>query len=183
MKDKLLAVGIIASLILGVVAYRNDKPVYITQTQEGNKELGALTGPDIPYQYLRVGGVEYAYRSMSLKPATTTPCRLQAPSATSTLVRFSLQVNTATGTAATYDIATSTDGFSTTSPQIAKAVSIAASTQHTFTTMGTTTSLSNNGNLYNVIPPNSWLFMKTAGTGESGYTWGGTCQATFEVIR
>lgn len=172
----MIVIAIIA--IIGMFLPRGN-----TVVERVTEKLGIAAGPESTNNYQCYSGVCTYYARSTLKAATTTPCALRSPThATSTLSRFMLSVTTATGTAATYDIATSTDAFSTTSPQIAMAVSIAANAQHTFTNMGTTTSLSNNQNQYNLMPPGSWVVMKTAGAGSGGYTWGGACVAEFKTV-
>lgn len=76
--------------------------------------LGSISGPDIPYQYLKVGGVQHWYVSTPLNAPTTTPCAIQSPSSTSTLVASGLNITTATSTATTWTFASSTTAFSTT---------------------------------------------------------------------
>lgn len=70
-----------------------------TIVKEVEKRVGALSGPDLPYDYFSFGGVRrYAYKG-NLITGTTTVCSIQSPVATSTLesaaIRFDISSTTA----------------------------------------------------------------------------------------
>jgi len=73
------------------------------QTPEPVEEpiVGALSGPDIPYKYLTVGGLTTYYSSMKANTATTTPCAMQSPIVTSSLAFASARFSVVSSTAAT----------------------------------------------------------------------------------
>lgn len=79
-KSILTGLGILAALILGAVG--------VTQTPVNDipTDIGAVTGPDMPYPYIAVNGVRTYYNNQTFKTATTTVCAVQSPVATSTLV-------------------------------------------------------------------------------------------------
>lgn len=55
--------------------------------------VGAISSPDLPYNYISVGGLRTHSFSQAMTQGTTTPCNLVTPNATSTVeawVRFSL---------------------------------------------------------------------------------------------
>jgi hypothetical protein len=98
-----LIVGFIA---LGIFVVSRPKPV-ITERDIPRDNLGALTGPEIPYDYFSFGGVRRYAAHKDFATATTTLCSFLAPSATSTLVSATIQVTASTGTAIVLDLARS----------------------------------------------------------------------------
>ncbi len=76
--------------------------------------LGGLAGPDIQSPYLSVDGLVHEYRRVALNKATTTPCAVRSPSATSTLVLTSLQINVSSSTATVWSASKATSAFATT---------------------------------------------------------------------
>lgn len=141
-----------------------------------DQKLGALTGPDVPYPYLCVGSVCTYSSRMAMRTATTTLCSLQAPTATSTLVFAGFQITQGTSTGATIDIGTSTNAFSTTTNLVtAKSIASGALGYAYWTPTGGSVDDA-------VMSPNTWVNVKTATAGLSGYTYGGTCEAQFRVF-
>ena len=80
--------------------------------QEEN--LGALASPDIPFNWLRVGGVEFRPVAMDARLATNTPCSIQAPAATSTLLFASVSADLASTTDSTWQWHKSATAYATT---------------------------------------------------------------------
>lgn len=137
---------------------------------------GAISGPDISSTYISVNGVQtYSYK-LTFGKATTTPCSIQSPAATSTIVDANFQINTGTSTAATIDLGTGTTRYATTTNLIAaKSIASGASGNSNWVSAGGTAE-------DNIMAPNTWVIVKTAGAGLSGYTYGGTCSAQFRVL-
>lgn len=115
-----------------------------------------------------------------LTAATTTPCALQNPfSATSTIPDgVTLNITTATSSAGTITFATSTTAFATTTT-IQSNVVLPASTQATYSIPTAT-----NGGT--IVGPGGWIVIGVAGISttqgnvNNGFTYGGSCQATFQ---
>ena len=148
-------------------------------------QLGALSGPDIQSPYLSIGGVRHEYRSKALATGTTTVCSLQAPAATSTLIRSALRVGTATTSATTWTVAKNTTGGSATTTLI-NTISLAGASQGTLIASTTQTivgALSSDPVI--VFAPNSYLVWGVAGVIHNAVgtiDFGGSCQAEFVVI-
>jgi hypothetical protein len=67
--------------------------------------VGALTGPDIPSTWLRVGGVTHYFAHMNGNTASTTLCSMKAPVATSTLISATVEITSGSSTAGLITIA------------------------------------------------------------------------------
>ena len=178
MNTKNITIAIVALIVLVIGGVWLTQPATVVvdgQPVETNR-FGALSGPDIISQYLSVGGVRREYRQTSMVAATTTLCAMQAPAATSTLVSTSFQITTGTSTAATIDVGTSTTAFATTTNLVtAKSIGSGAQGYAYWTSVGGAVN-------DNIMAPSEYVVVKTAGAGLSGYTYGGRCQATFEVL-
>lgn len=138
--------------------------------------LGALTGPEIPSDYVTFGGLRHEYRVGTLRAATTTPCALMSPPATSTLLVGTLQVLVGTSTATTWSIAKATTAFATTTNFATVPV---ASGQ-----VGTSTVpvLANGAG---VFAPSTFLVFGLQGFNLNttpGINFTGSCQAEFVVL-
>lgn len=126
--------------------------------------------------YYTLGGVDYAYVQKSMTAATTTICAIPNPfgTATSSLVSFLGQITTGTTTAANITLATSTLQFATsTSDELVADRSVASGAQDTLSWLPSV------GSNTNMIAPSDFVLYRTAGAGLSGYTYTGTCSATF----
>lgn len=140
------------------------------------EKAGALSSPDIQSPYLSFGGVRRWAGWANFSAATTTPCSIQSPAATSTLVTASWQITTGTSTAATIDLGTSTTRYSTTTNLVAaKSVGSGARGDANWTSAG-------GGVNDNVMSPSTWVVVKTAGAGLGGYTYSGRCAAVFQEL-
>lgn len=144
--------------------------------------LGALAGPDIPSSWVRWGGVAVYQSEGTLKQATTTPCAIQSPSATSTLESAAIRIDTASTTATTWDIAQAATAYATTTaigtPYIVGANAQATIQASTSPAAGAAT----------VLAPNTWIvFGARAGitsgdTAGTGFVPSGVCRATFTAF-
>lgn len=167
--NKYLTTGGIALAIVLAVAGLN--------RGSGNTIIGALTGPDIPFRYLKVGGVEVSYRSADLTAATTTPCSLDTPSATSTLLGYTAHVGrTKSDGATTFDIGVGSTAFATSSTlgTFVNAVAWGNAAQVDVATSSSAL----------VIPPNSFIVFRLS-TSTLSANWDGTgkCNAIFQTVR
>lgn len=134
--------------------------------------VGALTGPDIPYNYLKWGGVAvYAGNSTTLASATTTPFAIQAPSATSTLQLGSgCSFSVSSTTAKAIRFAKATTAYATTT--LLFGANVSANAQATVVATTTTDNF--------VFGPNEWLVMSmVGGTGVDSPV--ASCSARFVV--
>lgn len=151
-------------------------PIVNVNVPKQETRLGALTGPDIYSPYLNINGVTKFYSSGSFTAATTTPCSLQSPSSTSTLMFAGWQITVGTSTAASIDLGTSTTRYATTTNKVAaKSVAAGAQGYAVWTPAG-------GGVDDNIMSPSTWVVVKTAGSGLSGYTYTGTCEAVFQTL-
>ena len=193
-------IGIVATiaLIVGVVAYNKaPKTIVGAQGPQGPKgesvrgpqgpagkdgvttvvtKLGAVASPDIPSPYISWGGVAEYRAFAALKTATTTPCAIQTPAATSTFSFASFKVTTGTSTDATiWTIATSTTAFATTT--LVGTFSLPAGATGEFAATSGATLITA------PLLPNSWVVFGVAGTKPAGSsTLLGTCSAGFRLI-
>lgn len=180
MQNKLLAfglsIGVVIALILGGVALNKPSNQITYTAPDGTKtQVGAATGPDLPFSYLSVGGIRREYRvSTALTAATTTPCALQSPAATSTLAYEAFSINVGTSTTGLITVATSTTAFATTSR--VTEFSVASGQQFYHAHSATTTS---SGETI-TIGPSTYLVYGVAGV-PYGFTYTGSCQAEFIV--
>lgn len=158
-------IAVIASVFLG--------GTQVVQNTVHEVKAGAISSPDFDSSYFSYGGVRRFGLRQQMQVATTTLCAIQAPAATSSLEFTSFSITTGTSTAATIDIGTSTTAFATTTNLVA-AVSISSGAlgQQVWTPAG--------GSVNDLtMAPNTYVIVKTAGPGLGGYTYGGTCQASF----
>ncbi|KKQ75516.1 MAG: hypothetical protein US97_C0039G0005 [Microgenomates group bacterium GW2011_GWF1_38_5] len=108
-KNIVLAGVVVAILVLGFAVLKSPNlPTAKDVANEISSKLGALVGPDIPYPYLKWGGVTDEARSMEISKASTTLCSFTSPAGTSTLTFASINMTTATGSAIVIDIGKST---------------------------------------------------------------------------
>lgn len=171
----IVAVVIIAvSVFVSYLIVPGVKTVVNTVTET----LGG-SGGDFQTNWYRFGGVEHVASFMTMKTATTTPCRIQGPSATSTLIFSTVDFKSSTGTGAVIlDFAKTTNALSYASTtKIGSTYLLTNSTGVTI--IGSSTPTASDVTLFN---PNDWLVVKVASTeGVAGYAPSGTCRAEFIV--
>lgn len=181
MKNTLLAAGVsavVATLVLaGFLSTIKPMPSNPIRTI-----AGALSGPDISSPYLQWGGVSTWRGSTALATATTTPCAIQSPAATSTLVRTQVRITTATSTATIWTVAKSATPFATTTA-LQQDTTLASGIFGTMThfassTLGVGTTLALD--MKDVIAPNTYIVWGVAGTVIADSTkLNGVCEAEF----
>lgn len=145
--------------------------------------LGSVTGPDSYFPYYNDNGVFTYPLGRQILSATTTPCSIKTPAATSTLVRSWFNVKTGTTTSATLTLATSTTAFSTTTPLTTPFAGLV--NKYSFVYYGTTTTATNGGTVGGVYAPNTWLVYGLAGEatlGGGGFVISGSCGAVFQQL-
>lgn len=156
--------------------------LYVTNSKEQvqPEEFGALSSPDISSPYLAWGGLRSYQVSVPLNTATTTPCAIQSPAATSTLSRTALRISTATSTATVWTVATAATAYATTTPLLA-GITLASGIQGTMFAVASTTDIALDS-IY-VLAPNTYVVWGVQGTVIAGTAnLNGFCQAEFLVI-
>lgn len=158
--------------------------------QTVDKPVGALTSPDLPYNYLCVGGVCTYTVKGTLAATSSSVCAIQNPrGATTTVTAASLQI-TANGMAQNQklDISTSSTALGSSTPSLVwnKTVTGSAQASISWTPQATSTpqliginTLTGETNV--VLGPTEYLTFKIA-TGTPGTFssyWTGTCTGTF----
>lgn len=142
-------------------------------TSQPAPQPGAVSGPEINSPYLSVNGMATFYSSpLALRTATTTPCAILSPAATTTLESFTLNVTTGTSTAGLITIATSTTAYATTSLVTSK--TIASGAQGTVNWHAGV----DNG----LVSPSTYVVAGVQGVAY-GFTYIGTCSATFSKVN
>lgn len=111
-------------------------------------------------------------RVTALTQATTTPCAIQSPNATTTLMSAALVETVSSTTASTITLATSTTAFATTS--LITTATIGANAQGELTWDA--------GANNSTISPNTWLVFGQSG-GNGTFSPTGVCTALLEVIQ
>lgn len=143
---------------------------------------GAIAGPDIPSSYLKWGvgnGVRIWPVSQPLTKATTTPCAMQSPSATSTLMEAGVKLDVASTSATVWTIAQAATAYATTT-NLGTDYAVGASKQAFIQASSTPAA-----GAATVFAPNTYVVVGaaagiTAGdTAGTGFVPSGTCQAIF----
>lgn len=140
-------------------------------------KLGALASPVLPSPYFQFGGVtRWAGRSNDLVQSTTTPCSIQSPAATSTLITGSVTFSISSTTATTVDLAKAANRYASTT-KLGATFTIPANGQATI--VASTTGSGGDA----IFAPNEWFVVKMAGNSPNGpFSPTGSCQATWEQL-
>ena len=134
------------------------------------QRLGSLLNSVVINQ----GGIlTFGYKTIGLSRATTTPCAIQSPSATSSIVHASFDVRTATGTANSTLMGTSTDTNGIDGLPFGGML-IPANTRGTF--VATSTLLNNS-----IISPSNWVIV-TFGQSYGSTVPSGNCEVIFRAV-
>lgn len=172
MEKKNLLITVVLALVVSFgVSYLNPSEVVKTIVE---KQVGAVSSPVLNSSYFSFGGVmQHAYR-VKMNTATTTLCAVQSPAATSTLVYAGYQILVGTSTAANIDIAKGNTSAATTTLLVTgTSVGSGATKEMSWTTAGATAA-------DDIMAPSTWVLVKTATPGLSGYTYNGTCSVVFQ---
>lgn len=168
--------GVTACLVAGAIILTNPGDTTILPVRSEGERVGALSSPDIPYNYLVVGGVPTYYsKTTSLIQATSSViCSIQSPSATSTLVDGSIQISSASTTGTTpLTISKSSVPYT-----IDKVIATASVVEDSNYFLQAASSTYNAAALADrVFPGNSYFVVSQTGGGT--LTQSGTCQAVF----
>jgi hypothetical protein len=172
MKNKLV-IGIVAVVVLVGAYFFPQGNTVVERVVE--KTVGAVAGPESTNPYVSINGLQTWSTGKRLNTATSTACAIKSPAATSTIEFTSLQINTASSTATTWRVSTSTDGFATTTSL--NYFALASGAQGSYVLMSTSS------NAYLIAKPNTYLVWSVEGTVISGTAnFQGTCTAEFKVL-
>ncbi len=139
------------------------------------------SGGDFSTNWFRFGGVEHVASSMAMRTSTGTPCALQAPSATSSLLFASINFNDASSTAVVLVMAKASTAFATTT-QIGNTY-LTTTAQTDLTLLASTTAADKAGQ-DDIFEPSYWLVFSMANSGGTGGPYAataGTCKAEWIV--
>lgn len=172
--DIFKSIGVLAiAIVVGFGAYVAGQHLGNAPVSPDSPNPGSITSPDLPYNYIGVGGIETYTYQMALVAPTTTPCTILSPAGTTTLEIFTFNVTTGTSTAGLITLATSTVPNATTSLITTK--TIGASTLGTMQWHG--------GSDNSLVSPNTYLVAGVANAPTPGFTYIGSCSATFRTVN
>jgi hypothetical protein len=173
MKGAYILAAVVIVAILAVGGYMALRPA-------PSEPVGATSVQVTDADCLFNGGTHICNQTIALRKATTTPCAIKSPNATSTLVRFTTRIDIASSSATIWDIARSTTAFATTTA-IGTAYNIVAAASGFIDASTTPTTTQTN-----IFAPNTWVVLGARGgnsTGDNttplGFVPTGTCTAQF----
>lgn len=181
MKDTVkIIVGSLLAVVL-VLGFQHYNKVEAPTVDQSGQQVGSATGPDLYSPYFNVNGVRRWFTRTALTKATTTPCAIKSPAATSTLFFADLQVTTSTSTATTWTLAKAANAFATTTRF--NVYSLSSGVVGTMIGTSTPTGVTAIVDDVNVIAPSQWIVWGVAGTAiADGTKLNGSCQAIFQEI-
>lgn len=138
--------------------------------------VGAVSGPDFYFDYFGVNDVLRYPSRKTLVLATTTPCAIKSPSATSTLLHTSLQIIVASSTATVWTVAKAASGFATTTP-LRNNISLGSGAFGSMLHVASTSVVAIDS--VDVFAPNTYLVWSKSGDTPAGSGLAGVCQAEF----
>lgn len=173
-KQNILNVVLCAVMLVIGAGVFMESPVTIVKEITKDVPTGAVVSTEIDSNTLAFGGIrEHAYRT-KMAPATTTLCVFKSPASTSTLMYAGYEIYAGTTTAANIDIAKGNTALATTTLLVTgTSVASGARANVSWTTAGATAA-------DDIMAPSTYVLVKTATAGLSGYTYGGTCTAKFQ---
>lgn len=179
MKTLLISVLAAAIVSVGVV-------MLVPRASEVVQQF-AGTSPDVISPYLKWGNIEHFASNVELKTSTTTPCVIQSPSATSTLIRTAMHIDVATSTATKWTAAQAAAGtYATTTLLSALEFAVASGKQATILVTASTTSGTLPGDNAFTFAPNSLLVWGVQGVaniaGGNSSLLAGRCSAEWAVV-
>jgi hypothetical protein len=176
--------GIVAALLFGVALIGSvtifGTPKAAPQPVEQptvEPQVGSSAGPIDQTNYHCWAGVCEYFQAATLKPATTTPCAIQSPNATSTLIGFWARLDVASTAATTWDMAKATSPSATTTILGTAALAVAANAQAALSATSSAPT--------SILAPNTWVVLGARAGFSAGDAVGtgfvptGTCYAKF----
>ena len=172
----IVVAGIVALVVGGGIVALKGGDTTVLPVRNVGENLGAVASPDMPFNYISVGGVPTYYnKTTSLIQSTSSViCSIQAPSATSTLVDGSIQITGASTTGTTpLSIYNSNLPYST--GELIATASVAEDTDYFLPAASSTFNAAAIRD--RIFPGNSYFVVTQTGGGTLTPT--GTCQAVF----
>lgn len=170
MTKTLILSALVALVVTIVVSVVTPSPKQIIREIPG---LGAVVSSETLTSPTCIDGVcIFSTKRNFTTTASTTICAIKSPSATSTILRATINVTTGSSTAATLYLATSTTAFATTTNLVTYTLS--ANTQASTNFVGTAAS---------VVPPGIFLVLGAAGGPANGHLLVGSCSVDFRKIN
>ena len=175
---KFLIIGFLAVALLAAGAYFFPSyPSAPAQVPTIDTEIGASPGSRLNYPEVRINNFPLAANVVNMLKATTTPCAIKSPNATSTLLLGSVDFSTSSTTATTVSIAKATTAFATTTN--IGTLTLAANERGTWFGGVASSSATNV-----VFPPNNYFVVgMQGGVGGLNFSPVGTCQALFIPVQ
>ncbi len=176
--NTIVVAGVVA-LVVSLGAYTYFAPV----KQAVDSTFGSASSPSVNGNCMDVNGVTRCSQRIAVRAATTTPCALKSPSATSTLASASVLLRTSSSTATTWTLAKSANPFATTTSLGDHVVAGSAQAAILATTTATV-----GLNDKTVFGPNTYLVVSEVGgitagdAAGTGFVPAGSCNATFEIL-
>jgi hypothetical protein len=145
--------------------------------------FGAAAGPEMfsPDGCISVNGARTCYARMKMAQATSTPCSLKTPTASSTFEVVPAATFTGNAYANSFEWGWAVNNFSTTT-SLARLDNVSAATPSIVATTSQSKAIA--GNNDGVLPPNTWVNFRigTSSNASMDYAPVGYCSAAFRVI-
>jgi hypothetical protein len=172
MKNTLIALGLAVVAVLGTLAYLAERSSGHALGVVNSGDPSITTFTRLAANDFINGGVETVSARQTLTAATTTPCAILSPNATTTLDNATLLETISSTTASSVYIATSTNPAATTTTLVTQSVSANAQTSAAY--FGASSA--------SIVPPLTYVvFGQSGGTGTFSPT--GVCTATFQLLN
>lgn len=176
MKNTIIVSGLTALILTGLVWMI--APKNAPSAKDVAKELqayGAVSSPDIQSPYFSYGGVRYWSARMETLNSSTTPCAIQAPYATSTLIFGSFTVASTSGTATYVEFGKAANPYATTTSL--GTTNIAANARATLLASTTPVAMNDDAVIFGASTTPRYFVVKVANAAYAQL--GGTCSATW----
>lgn len=175
MTNKTLGIALVVIVIIALGGYVFPS----VQNSVIERIVGGSAGPERTDSCESTNGVQKCWERKKLNVATTTPCAIKSPAATSTLLSASLQVQTSTTTATVWTLAKAATAFATTT-QFSQYSLGSGALGSMVSTSSTAVAIDGVG----VIAPNQFIVWGVQGTvvSDTAGKLGGVCQAEFQVF-
>lgn len=172
--NKKIAIGIVLVAIVAIGAFLVFHKTPKSGSTQSQSDVTTSNFTTVSAQNgMSLGGIFITpTRITALAQATTTPCAIQSPNATTTLMSAALLETVSSTTASTITLATSTTAFATTS--LITTINIGAGAQGELTWDA--------GANNSTVSPSTWVVFGQSGA-VGTYSPVGVCTALFEVIQ
>lgn len=173
--NKSLWVALIVVALIAIIGIQFPKATEVIR----NNVVGSVTGDTLTTRSWTVNGVRHEYLRTGLNKATTTPCAILSPSATSSYLMTGVTVTTATSTDSTvWTAARALSPYATTT-QLGQATLAAGTIGAVAVNASTTVAFNGAG----ILAPNTFIVWGVQGTTPgSTANLNGFCEAEFIVF-